>query len=211
MARFDDDYYTEIKKDMVSAFRKLGFIRIPVDPVELMGACGIHAIPYLSAFDQGELMNLTLLTDCPSGVSFALREEDGTETRYAAYNNFESSGRTRFTAMHEFCHCFFNHRESSEVAERIADFGPGYALAPPVLIDYLRLTTVSEVAERFGVSQQCAFVALATHRNWLRHRNADAPLDNEILRLYRKGQWIEQSDQSSTNHNPQSTRLEVIR
>lgn len=131
MARFDDDYYTEIKKDMVSAFRKLGFIRIPVDPVELMGACGIHAIPYLSAFDQGELMNLTLLTDCPSGVSFALREEDGTETRYAAYNNFESSGRTRFTAMHEFCHCFFNHRESSEVAERIADFGPGYALAPP--------------------------------------------------------------------------------
>ena len=45
MARFDDEYYTEIKRSIVSAFQQLGFIRVPIDPVEIMGANGIHPIP----------------------------------------------------------------------------------------------------------------------------------------------------------------------
>lgn len=194
MARFDDEYYTEIKWGIVSAFQRLGFIRLPIDPVELMSANGIHPIPYLNAFDPWDLTQFMMTNDCPSGISFPLQTPDGSETWYAAYNNYESTGRTRFTAAHECCHCLFHHRETSSVAERVSDFGGGYMLVPPVLIHELGLSTVQEIAEQFAVSQDCAMRAFTAYRNWLHHRDTDKAIDDEILTLYAKGLWLEAQD-----------------
>lgn len=101
----------------------------------------IRPIPYLNAFDPWNLSHLMMLNDCPSGISFPLLTPNGSETWYAAYNNCESTKRARFTEAHECCHCLFRHRESSDVAERMADFGGGYMLVPPALIHELRLNT----------------------------------------------------------------------
>lgn len=42
MITIDDPMYVTLKWSVVDAYRKLGFIRIPVDPVELMASAGIE-------------------------------------------------------------------------------------------------------------------------------------------------------------------------
>lgn len=187
----DDDYYNNLKWNVVRAFSHLGFIRIPVDPVELMESAGIRVIPYSEGIDMWDQAKRTMSGGCPSGISFTLHKPDGTTERFACYNNYEPATRNRFTESHEAGHCFLGHKADSRTAEREANFWARYAIAPPVLIHRLQLSSGEEVAKEFGLSQECAGYAYDFYLKWLRHRKADKAIDDAILRLYDKGLMLD--------------------
>lgn len=54
----DPSFYQELKWSVVNAFRQLGYIRLPVDPSELLDAHGIQTIPYQIAFNPSPGFNL---------------------------------------------------------------------------------------------------------------------------------------------------------
>lgn len=199
MIRFDDYMYTTLKWNVVRAFQQLGFIRIPVDPIELMASAGIQVLPYSTALTMCDLNDLVMLSTCPSGISFTLQDFSGEKKRFVGYNNYESTGRGRFTNAHESAHCFLGHREDSETAERQANFWARYAIAPPVIIHQLGLQSGEEVAEQFGLSNECASYAFNAYEKWLPHRANDKDIDESIVELYTKGLLLEQRESEHAN------------
>ncbi|TPF77728.1 hypothetical protein BW12_09185 [Bifidobacterium sp. UTCIF-3] len=174
----------------MKAFGQLGFIRIPVDPVELMASAGIQVMPYSVGLDVSNLDDLLMLSGCPSGISFTLQEADG-DIRLVFYNNYESDGRNRFTNAHEAAHCFLGHKGDSPLAEKQANYWGRYSIAPPAIINCLGLSSGDEVAERFGLSAECGGYAFKAYLGWLHHRAENKPIDDAILDLYRRGLLLE--------------------
>lgn len=184
---------------MVDAFQQLGYIRLPIDPSELLDAHGIQTIPYQIAFNPSvSLDDLMTLCSCPSGISFTT-SANGNDSRYIACNLQENSGRIRFTKLHEMGHTMRGHLRDSELAEIEANFWAKYAIAPQVLIEELGLTTIEEISQRFGTSLECASNILNQHANWLRHRHDDEALDASILELYARGLLLERRDEKQAD------------
>lgn len=179
-----------MKRNVADAFQKLGYIRLPVDPSELMDAHGIQLLPYQTVY----LEDLATLRRCPSGLSFTLTE-NGRNLCFVACNLQENPGRVRFTKLHETGHLLLEHFQDSELAETGANFFAKYAIAPPVLVEELGLTTVEEIAQHFGTSMECAANALKQHSNWLRHRRDDREIDDSILELYKRGLLLKQREE----------------
>ncbi len=183
---------------MVNAFQKLGYIRLPVEPSELMETYGIQALAYQSVYDSSSLDDLMELCRCPSGLSFTVTE-NGHDLRYVACNLQETPGRVRFTKLHEIDHLLRGHLQDSELAEIDANLWAKYAIAPPVIIEELGITTADEVAQRFGTSMECASNVLSQHSNWLWHRQNDKDIDASILALYKRGLLLEQREEETAN------------
>nr|WP_258185445.1 ImmA/IrrE family metallo-endopeptidase [Bifidobacterium sp. UTCIF-39] len=186
MIKLDDQMYCELKQNVVKAYRQLGFIRIPVDPLELLASDGIQAIPYSIGLNIWNLNDLMTLSACPSGMSIALEGRKNT-TKLAFYNDYESQGRIRFTVAHEAAHCFLGHKEDSELAERQANLWARYAIAPPALIYCKGLRSAAEVADQFGLSNECAGYAFNAYMKWQNHRINDKQIDDSIIDLYMQG------------------------
>lgn len=184
-----------MKRSVADAFQKLGYIRLPVDPSELMDAHGIQLLPYQTVYNAAaSLEDLATLCRCPNGLSFTLTE-NGRNLRFVACNLQENPGRVRFTKLHETGHLLLEHFQDSELAETGANLWAKYAIAPPVLVKELGLTTAEEVAQHFGTSMECAANALKQHSNWLRHRRDDREIDDSILELYKRGLLLEQREE----------------
>lgn len=194
----DPSFYQELKWSVVDAFRQLGYIRLPVEPSELLEAHGIQTLAYQIAYDPStSLDDLMMLCKCPSGISFTIAA-NGRDFRFIGCNLQESPGRVRFTKLHEAGHLLRGHLQDSELAEIEANFWAKYAIAPPVLIEELGLTTAEEISQRFGTSLECASNILNQHANWLRHRHDDEAIDASILELYARGLLLEGRDEKQT-------------
>ncbi|WP_133119496.1 ImmA/IrrE family metallo-endopeptidase [Bifidobacterium primatium] len=194
----DDGFYTELKQNFVQAAKRLGFYRVLFDPVELMSSCGIHVLPYLGAMDPWDLSNRELVCKCPSGISFTLERDGQPDVRFAAYNNCEPSGRIRFTAAHEAAHCFLGHKEESEVAELQANFWGGFAVAPPVIVHELGMTSPQDIANTFGLSQSCSRNVWKRYLAWQKYRNNDRAIDDSLLELYTESLWLQPAPQAQS-------------
>ncbi|OZG57313.1 hypothetical protein BTIS_1407 [Bifidobacterium tissieri] len=68
MIKLDDQMYCELKQNVVKAYRQLGFIRIPVDPLELLASDGIQAVPYSIGLNIRNLNDFLTLSACPCGM-----------------------------------------------------------------------------------------------------------------------------------------------
>lgn len=182
---------------MVDAFQQLGYIKLPVDPSQLMEAHGIQTLPYQIAYNPSKSWeDMATLCRCPSGLSFVL-SADGQDLRFAACNLQEHPGRVRFTKLHETGHLLRGHLRDSELAEIEANLWAKYAIAPSVLIEELNITTVEEVAQCFGTSKRCAANILKLHLNWQRHRHENQEFDDKILELYWRGKLLEQKGEEA--------------
>lgn len=127
----DPSFYQELKWSVVDAFRQLGYIRLPVEPSELLEAHGIQTLAYQIAYDPStSLDDLMMLCKCPSGISFTIAA-NGRDFRFIGCNLQESPGRVRFTKLHEAGHLLRGHLQDSELAEIEANFWAKYAIAPP--------------------------------------------------------------------------------
>ncbi len=182
----------------MNAFQQLGYIRLPVEPSELLETHGIQTLAYQSAYDSLSVDGLMALCKSPSGISFTLTV-NGHDFRFVACNLQEPPGRVRFTKLHEAGHLLRGHLQDSELAEIEANFWAKYAIAPPVLVEELGLTTAEEIVRQFGTSAQCASNILQQHSNWLRHRQEDKAIDNSILELYRRGLLLKQREEEPAN------------
>ena len=69
------------------------------------------------------------------------------------YNERKNYGRVNHTIMHEIGHIVLGHTEDSDLAEAEVSFFAKYALAPPILINKLKLETPEIIKQggRYGV------------------------------------------------------------
>jgi Zn-dependent peptidase ImmA (M78 family) len=132
---------------------------LPVDPIQIASNMGIHVIadPNLAESGAYELVN-------------------GVHTIFINPN--ESPVRCRFTAAHELGHCVLNHGPSKrdparhfsanhyDLAEVEANKFAAEILMPSEVIDWVfnngNLNTVSELAQRFHVSEIAMSIRLKT-------------------------------------------------
>ena len=68
--------------------------------------------------------------------------------------------RARFSGGHETGHIWLEHEESTPGRECEADYFSGYLLTPHPLIIAMGTPSVADVGERFGVSRDCASIAI---------------------------------------------------
>ena len=83
------------------------------------------------------------------------------------YNDAKNYGRINNTLMHEIGHIVLDHSEDSDLAESEVKFFAKYALAPPVLIYKLRLTSSAEIEDNFQISHEAAQYAYNYYQKWL--------------------------------------------
>lgn len=68
--------------------------------------------------------------------------------------------RSRFSGGHEIGHIWLEHEEDTPNHEAEADYFSGYLLAPHPLIITMGNPSVAEVSEHFGISGECAEIAI---------------------------------------------------
>ena len=162
MERFklSDERYEEIKEIIVDMFEEYHVSCVPISGFEIATRMGVRVVPY-SAY-SGETLKKMLM-----------ESEDGfTGINYGQYvifynDNRATYGRINNTIMHEIGHIVLGHLEESELAEAEAKFFAKYALAPPLLIHKLKLTSPDEIEEIFEISYEAAYYAYDYYQKWL--------------------------------------------
>ena len=88
------------------------------------------------------------------------------ETPFILFDDRMSPARCAFTIMHEIAHVRLGHREHSKLAEIEANFFAATALCPLSLLEKSQLRIASEVANVFGISEECAQNRLSRLAKW---------------------------------------------
>ena len=158
--RLSDERYEEIKRIVVEMYRKYKILCTPVSAFEIATKMGIKVFPY-SSFPLK--VQVLLLKKSEDGFSAQLQR--GEWRIY--YNDAKNYGRINNTLMHEIGHIVLDHSEDSDLAESEVKFFAKYALAPPVLIYKLRLTSPAEIEDNFQISHEAAQYAYNYYQKWL--------------------------------------------
>ena len=184
---------------MVDAFQQLGYIRLPIDPSELLDAHGIQTIPYQIAFNPSvSLDDLMTLCSCPSGISFTI-SANGNDSRYIACNlkktqeEFVLPNCMKWDTPCEAISETASLPKSKRISGRNTLSRPKYSSKNSVS------RPSREISQRFGTSLECASNILNQHANWLRHRHDDEALDASILELYARGLLLERRDEKQAD------------
>lgn len=167
----------EIKRDVAKMFVDYGITCVPISGFEIAVKMRIKVTQY-SAYSKE--IRAILLKESLDGFSMMVDNK-----WYIFYNDEKSYRRINFTIMHEIGHIVLDHTEDSELAKKEADFFAKFALAPPVLIHRMKLETVEEVYDIFGISHEAAGYALLYYQKWLNYGGRNYK-DYEIrmLRLF---------------------------
>lgn len=154
--------YEKIEISVVELFRELLINEFPIDPFDIVRKKGWALIPY-SKLDE---MKLDAIREVgQSGIS--LRKGNGGNYRIY-YDDSHPGVRQRFTIMHEIGHIVLDHKESSEYAEKCANYFAAYALAPTPMIGIFNCEDYIDVAKRFVVSRESADISFARYMRWLK-------------------------------------------
>jgi hypothetical protein len=166
----------------VQLFIELGIHSVPIDPFYIARQKGYVLVPF-SSLTPAALLELKLKKI--DGAS-CRRKCDG--RYYIFYDDSASYVRQRFTIMHEIGHILLNHKEDSELAERLANHFAGYALAPTPLIGLYGCEDYIETAELFGVSEESAAYRISAFNHWNGfswHRD----YDDKLLCMFEKKEY----------------------
>ena len=156
----------EIKKIVVETFVKYGVSCVPINGFEIASKMGITVIPY-SAYT---LSNRKFLLK-KSEDGFTIEKSIG--EWYIFYNDEKGYRRINNTIMHEIGHIVLDHTEDSELAEKEVKFFAKYALAPPVLVHKLKISSPLQLAKLFDVSFEAAKYAFEYYQKWLEFGGSD--------------------------------------
>ncbi len=171
--------YEKIEKAVFELFRRLGINSFPIDPFEIAMKLGCELLPY-SKIDSETLKVISEIGE--SGLSF----RKGIYGNYLIfYNDFVIKARQRFTIMHEIGHIILGHKESSQYAEKCANYFAAYALAPTPMIGRLNCEDYIDVAKRFDVSKECADISFARYLRWANLPIAKKPYEKDLENLFR--------------------------
>ena len=96
------------------------------------------------------------------------------------YDNLQCKERQRFTIMHEIGHILLGHKDESDLANLMANYFAGYALAPYPVMDMYRIEDCIQLAKFFGISRDCAQLCVKRYEKW-KVRNAKLPYERKLL------------------------------
>lgn len=169
----------EIKEIVVDLFCKYNICCIPISGFEIATKLGINVIPYSAR---------------PNNVKELLLEksEDGFSVKYdnewfIFYNDSIIYSRINNTIMHEIGHIVLDHSQESELAEAEANFFAKYALAPPVLVHKLNITSPYQIHEKFQISLEASNYAYSYYLKWLNYGSENyTKYENRLITLFGK-------------------------
>lgn len=150
--RLSNERYEEIKKIVVNMFERYNVTCVPISGFEIAAKMDIKVVPY-SAYD--EMKRVILMNESKDG--FFVETIDG--EFFIFYNDAMVYGRINHTIMHELAHIILGHTEESDLADAEVSFFAKYALAPPVLINELKLDNPNKIANVFEISLEAAYYA----------------------------------------------------
>lgn len=163
--RLPSQRYEQIKRTVVALFAKVGEKSIPIDPFAIAAKLGIHIVAYGSLGEAGEA---ACLKRAESGFKLLVEGFDDTSTWYIYYNDAKPWGHVRFTVLHEIGHIVLEHWQESDIAEAEANFFAKYAIAPPMLVNFIRPNDYMDIADVFELSNEGALYSWNYYCRWLR-------------------------------------------
>ena len=86
--------------------------------------------------------------------------------------------------MHEIGHYVLGHKEPSALAEKMADYFAGYALAPTPIIATKHCYSVTDIENAFRVSKMCAEVCYSRWLNWEKYCKQAKDYEVELLKQF---------------------------
>ncbi len=159
---------TAIKQDVADMLEECEIHTLPIDCFEIAKRLHYVLRPYSSL---GQTKSHEARTMDPDGFS---RVEINPETdmyQYVIYYNDEhkSEGRIRWTVFHEIGHIYRGHHDNpdnnnSVIEEAEAELFAKYAIAPPPLISYLKITSTEAIQETFRTSYEASYNILDYYR-----------------------------------------------
>lgn len=171
-----DKRYEEIKERVADLFETCKVCCLPINAFEIAIKLGFHIVPYSARTGWSQELPLRQ----KDGFSLSFQDKI-----YIFYNDEKTYERQNWTILHEIGHRVLGHRESSDIAEREADFFAKYALIPPPLVHKLGITTPVEIQSYFNASREAARYGMSYYQKWLRqHTTTFSQTEERILRLF---------------------------
>lgn len=178
-----DGRYEEIKNTVADLIERLVIITFPLDIFDICRQLGIKLVRY-SDIPISQRSTLKLGSEDALHVLWELSKGVFEYTIY--YNDDLPAQRTRFSLVHEIAHIILGHLEHSDLAESEANFFAAYLLAPPPLIDYLKISDYTELAVKFNLSYTCAFNSMQRYIKWKSYgSNVIKPYERKIIEAFK--------------------------
>lgn len=175
--------YNEIEREVVDLFSRLSIKKFPLDCVEICKQLGIDLFPYSGLSEKKRKATNVASRDC---LSLLKKRSGGQYTDSIFYNDRMPDSRVRFTIMHEIGHIVLEHAKHGDLVESEANYFAKFALAPPPLIRWLKIENYQELADRFGVSRECAYFSMRKYFKWLeRGRFKLSDHENALISQFR--------------------------
>lgn len=163
--RLTDSRYEQIKYGVVTLFQQAGMKTIPVDAWSLARKLGVELKPYSILTEEQRLAALRL---CEGALKYRYVDPAGVSHWVIVYDDENPIGRQRFSILHEIGHIVLGHKQDSELADAEADFFAKFAIAPPMLVHVIKPCDYLDIAESFGLSNECAYNSMNYYNKWLR-------------------------------------------
>ena len=168
--RLPDFRFEEIKNTVADIVARYSIASIPVDVFDLSKKLGIRVVPFsgISESSWNKIRSFGISDDIDG--FFIMAEKDGREVPFIFYDDSKSSGRIRFTMLHEAGHFILGHKEQSTLAEAEANFFAKYMIAPPVIAHQIQPNDYLDLKFRFDLSDECAWNAFSYYIKWLGYK-----------------------------------------
>ena len=159
--------YNELDKAALQILMDYSDGEFPIDLVRLCEKLRIRLTPYseLEASKLSEIKSIASSEELKDGFSIILREPDS--AGYVAYTYYNDdkmemnfSERPNFTIAHEIKHVILREMDPSDDEEKEANHFARYLLAPTPLLIVGKFETISEIQQKFGLTNSAAWNAL---------------------------------------------------
>ncbi len=169
--------YTMIERKVVTLYKVMNILNIPIDPFDIAKRQGYVLKPYSAATPE---QFVKLKNNAEDGVSYYDTELC---TFVIWYRDDCCVERQRFTVMHEIGHIDLGHRCESELARIMANYYAAYALAPSPLIQHYKCHDYIDTAYAFGISERCAYLCFQRYINWLNYSGDLKDYEKSLIEL----------------------------
>lgn len=158
--------YIGMMEKILSVYVDYGITSLPFDCFAILKFYGFRVFSYSHLKEQNnQLYNIAV-----SYTKDSLIWGD-----IIAYNERSSSGRIRFSLMHEFGHYVLEHEEENQKEEDEADMFAACILAPYILIHKFGCRDAQQIHNTFGLSYRAANRALLSYKEWFRNISYSTP------------------------------------
>ena len=175
---------------VIEMFEDCGVDSLPIDPFFIAETLHYILVPYSALSPEGLRHALLKSSDGYSRVEPRLVNGLYMYRYVIYYNDRQYPARIRWTLLHEIGHCYLGHHDHpddslKETEEAEANLFAKYSIAPPPLINLMRIKTTDTVAQMFATSSQEAAYALEYYRKWLLYGPNDyTDYEKRLLRLF---------------------------